>query len=76
LQNSLTESDFLNSQILIHRQTTASGQLDYGQVYIVKMDLLKKKSTSNIRPLHAELEHLSPCVRDKVPAIQSVAIRL
>jgi predicted dehydrogenase len=62
-QNSLTEADFLNNEILIHRQTTANYTTDYGQVLYRQDGLIEKVYTSNIEPLHAELEHFVSCVR-------------
>ena len=56
-KNSLTEADFLNNEILIHRQTTANCMTDYGQVLYRQDGLIEKVSTCNIEPLHAELEH-------------------
>ncbi len=62
-KNSLTEADFLNNEILIHRQTTANCMTDYGQVLYRQDGLIEKVSTCNIEPLHAELEHFVQCVR-------------
>ena len=62
-KNSLTEADFLNHEILIHRQTTANYMTDYGQVLYRQDGLIEKVYTSNIEPLHAELEHFVNCVR-------------
>lgn len=62
-KNSLTEADFLNNEILIHRQTTANYRTDYGQVLYQQDGLIEKVYTSNIEPLHAELEHFVGCVR-------------
>jgi predicted dehydrogenase len=62
-KNSLTEADFLNNDILIHRQTTAHYTTDYGQVLYRQDGLIEKVYTSNIEPLHAELEHFVHCVR-------------
>ncbi|OAB58969.1 oxidoreductase [Phormidium willei BDU 130791] len=62
-QTSLTEADFLNNEILIHRQTTANTSTDYGQVLYRQDGLIEKVRTSNIEPLHAELEHFVNCVR-------------
>ena len=59
----LTEADFLNNEILIHRQTTANYTTDYGQVLYRQDGLIEKVYTSNIEPLHAELEHFVSCVR-------------
>ncbi len=62
-RHSLTEADFLNNEILIHRQTTANYTTDYGQVLYRQDGLIEKVYTSNIEPLHAELEHFVSCVR-------------
>ncbi len=62
-RNCLTEADFLNHEILIHRQTTANYSTDYGQVLYRQDGLIEKVYTSNIEPLHAELEHFVSCVR-------------
>lgn len=62
-KNSLTEADFLNNEILIHRQTTANYTTDYGQILYRQDGLIEKVYTSNIEPLHAELEHFVNCVR-------------
>lgn len=62
-KNSLIESDFLNNEILVHRQTTANCLTDYGQVLYRQDGLIEKVYTSNIEPLHAELEHFVACVR-------------
>jgi predicted dehydrogenase len=62
-RNSLTEADFLNNEILIHRQTTANCLTDHGQVLYRQDGLIEKVYTSNIEPLHAELEHFVSCVR-------------
>lgn len=62
-KNSLTEADFLNHEILIHRQTTANCMTDYGQVLYRQDGLIEKVYTSNIEPLNAELEHFVNCVR-------------
>jgi len=61
-KNSLTEADFLNHEILIHRQTTANCMMEYGQVLYRQDGLIEKVYTSNIEPLHAELEHFVHCV--------------
>lgn len=62
-KNSLTDADFLDNEILIHRQTTANCSTDYGQVLYRQDGLIEKVYTSNIEPLHAELEHFVNCVR-------------
>lgn len=62
-RNSLTEADFLNNKIEIHRQTTENCMADYGQVMYRQDGLIEKVYTSNTEPLHAELEHFVHCVR-------------
>ncbi len=66
-KNSLVEADFLNHQILIHRQTTSNYMTEYGQVLYRQDGLIEKVSTTNIEPLHAELEHFIHCVRGGEP---------
>jgi predicted dehydrogenase len=61
-KNSLTEADFLNNEILIHRQTQADYTTDYGQILYRQDGLIEKVYTSRIEPLHAELEHFVGCV--------------
>lgn len=65
-KNSLVEADFLNHEMLIHRQTTANWSTDYGQVLYRQDGLIEKVYTSNIEPLHAELEHFVSCVRGQM----------
>ena len=62
-KSSLTEADFLNNEILIHRQVQANCMTDYGQVLYRQDGLIEKVHTSNIEPLHAELEHFVSCAR-------------
>lgn len=62
-RDSLTEADFLNNEILINRQTTANTMTNYGQVLYRQDGLIEKVYTSNIEPLHAELEHFVNCVK-------------
>ena len=62
-KNSLIEADFLNNEILIHRQTTGNYTTNYGQILYRQDGLIEKVYTSNIEPLHAELEHFVNCVR-------------
>lgn len=66
-QQSLTEANFLTNEILIHRQTTANCRTDYGQVLYRQDGLIERVSTTNIEPLHAELEHFVHCVRGGMP---------
>ncbi|MCS6959388.1 MAG: Gfo/Idh/MocA family oxidoreductase [Pseudanabaenaceae cyanobacterium SKYGB_i_bin29] len=68
-KNSLTEADFLNNEILIHRQTVTANA-DYSQVLYRRDGLIEKVYTSNIEPLYAELEHFAACVRGgKQPSV-------
>ncbi|WP_051039799.1 Gfo/Idh/MocA family protein [Synechococcus sp. PCC 7336] len=62
-KDSLTEADFLNNEILIHRQTTANYTTEYGQVLYRQDGLIEKVYTQNVEPLSAELEHFVQCVR-------------
>lgn len=62
-KNSLTEADFLNNEILIHRQIDANKTTEYGQVLYRQDGLIEKVHTSNIDKLSAELEHFLQCVR-------------
>lgn len=62
-QNSLVEADFLNNEILIHRQTKANYTTERGQVLYRQNGLIEQVQTSNIEPLHAELEHFVNCIR-------------
>ncbi len=62
-QNALIEADFLDNEILIHRQTTADYTTNYGQVLYRQDGLIEKVYTSKIEPLYAELEHFVGCIR-------------
>lgn len=62
-KNALIEADFLDNEILIHRQTTADYTTNYGQVLYRQDGLIEKVYTSKIEPLYAELEHFVSCVR-------------
>jgi len=62
-KNALIEADFLNNEILVHRQTTADYTTNYGQILYRQDGLIEKVYTSKIEPLHAELEHFVSCVR-------------
>jgi len=73
-KTSLTEADFLNNEILIHRQTTANYSTDYGQVLYRQDGSIEKVRTSNIEPLHAELEHFVNCVRGGEQALRALRL--
>jgi len=62
-QKALIEADFLENEILIHRQTTADYTTNYGQVLYRQDGLIEKVYTSQIEPLYAELDHFVSCIR-------------
>jgi predicted dehydrogenase len=62
-QNALIEADFLNNEISIYRQNSASPTPDYGQPLYQRDCLIEKVHTDNIDKLNAELEHFINCVR-------------
>jgi predicted dehydrogenase len=66
-KNSFTETDFLKNEILIHRQFHSNYSTEYGQVLYRQDASIEKVYTSNIEPLHAELEHFVNCVRGGEP---------
>jgi predicted dehydrogenase len=66
-QKSFTEADFLKNEILIHRHLNANYSTEYGQVLYRQDSSIEKVYTSNIEPLHAELEHFVNCVRGGEP---------
>jgi virulence factor len=59
---SLTEANFLNNEILIHRHHSEKFN-EYHQGLYRQDGLIEKVYTSNIEPLYAELEHFVNCVR-------------
>jgi predicted dehydrogenase len=61
-RHSLTEANFLNNEILIHRHN-ADRLNEYHQGLYRQDGLIEKVFTSNIEPLYAELEHFVNCVR-------------
>lgn len=60
-KHSLTEADFLNNEILIHRHLPGQPT---GQVLYRQDELVERVYASNIEPLQAELEHFVHCVRE------------
>jgi predicted dehydrogenase len=59
-QNSLTEADFLNKEILIHRQAGPS----YSPVGRYRAEeVIERIQTRNVESLQAELDHFVACVR-------------
>jgi virulence factor len=60
--HSLTEANFLNNEILIHRHN--ADKLNEFHPGLYRQDgLIEKVFTSNVEPLYAELEHFVNCVR-------------
>jgi predicted dehydrogenase len=59
-QNSLTEADFLNKEILIHRQASPS-YIPTGR-YRAE-EVIERIQTRNVESLQAELDHFVGCVR-------------
>jgi predicted dehydrogenase len=59
-KQSLTEADFLNQEILVHRHVVAppNPQLSYRQD-----GLIERVAITPIEPLQAELEHFVQCIR-------------
>lgn len=62
-KRSLTEADFLDNEILIHRQAHAYSQSSFGQSCYRQDGIVEKVAISRIEPLYAELEHFVACVR-------------
>ncbi len=61
-EHSLIETDFLQNEILIHRnqQTNLTAQ----QQVLYKQDgITEKVCTSNVEPIYAEIEHFVNCIR-------------
>jgi predicted dehydrogenase len=82
-KRSLTEADFLNSEIQIHRQSNHNhGAISHsinniatnnavsfgGMPTFYRQDgIIEKVAIGRIEPLHAELEHFVACVRGGLP---------
>ena len=76
-KRSLTEADFLNNEIQIHRQSanTHSGSgiainnaVSFGMPNFYRQDgIIEKVAIGRVEPLHAELEHFMACVRGGLP---------
>lgn len=62
-KNAFIATDFLNNEISIYRQNTASPTDDYGQALYQRDYVIEKVHTDHIDKLHAELEHFTNCVR-------------
>ena len=62
-KRSFTEADFLDNEILIHRQLQGNYPQAYGKVLYRQDGLIERVHTRNTEPLHAELEHFVSCVR-------------
>lgn len=62
-QQSLTEADFLNKEILIHRQAGHPYGATYAQGRYRPDEMIERIQTRNVESLQAELEHFANCVR-------------
>ncbi|MEB3294951.1 MAG: Gfo/Idh/MocA family oxidoreductase [Synechococcales bacterium] len=62
-KRSLTEADFLDNEILIHRQAHAYSQSSFGHSCYRQDGIVEKVAISRVEPLYAELEHFVACVR-------------
>jgi predicted dehydrogenase len=60
-QRSLTEADFLNQEILVHRHIRT--QTSHTQPLYRQDGIIERVAIPNIEPLQAELEHFVNCVR-------------
>ncbi len=61
--NSLIETDFLTNEILIHRHQSQSLALEQQQLAYQRDGITEKVYTSNVEPIHAEIEHFVSCIR-------------
>ncbi len=82
-KGSLTEADFLNSEIQIHRQSShnhgaisqsvnniaTNNAVSFGGMptFYRQDGIIEKVAIGRIEPLHAELEHFVACVRGGLP---------
>jgi predicted dehydrogenase len=62
-KNALVEANFLNNEILVHRQAPANYLHPHGQVLYQQDGVIEKVYIGTIEPLYAELEHFVHCVR-------------
>ncbi len=62
-KNSFTEANFLNNEILIHRQNSGNSTNDDRQVFYRQDGLIERVYINNVDALRAELEHFVNCVR-------------
>ncbi len=62
-KNSLIETDFLHSDIAVHRYPTGNLPTKNHHQFYRQDGLIEKVYTSNIEPLYAELEHFVSCIR-------------
>lgn len=74
-KRSLTEADFLNNEIQIHRSSNgipsslgAVGPASFTRPNLYRQDgIIEKVAIGRVEPLHAELEHFVACVRGGLP---------
>ncbi|MGI0491202.1 Gfo/Idh/MocA family oxidoreductase [Alkalinema pantanalense CENA528] len=62
-QRSLTEADFLNHEIKIHRQAHAYNSSSFGKSFYRQDGIVEQVAIGRTEPLYAELEHFAACVR-------------
>jgi len=62
-KNSLIETDFLTNEILIHRHQTQNLSPERQKVFYQQDGITEKVYTSNVEPIHAEIEHFVNCIR-------------
>ena len=62
-KNSLIETDFLTNEIFIHRHQSQSLALERQKVFYQQDGITEKVYTSNVEPIHAEIEHFVNCIR-------------
>ncbi len=71
-KRSLTEADFLNNEIQIHRSNTgipsSLGPTSFSRPTLYRQDgIVEKVAIGRVEPLYAELEHFIACVRGGLP---------
>ncbi|MEL6927183.1 MAG: Gfo/Idh/MocA family oxidoreductase [Cyanobacteria bacterium J06600_6] len=62
-KNSLIETDFLTNEILIHRHQSQNFSAEQQKVFYQQDGTTEKVYTSNVEPIHAEIEHFVNCIR-------------
>lgn len=62
-KDSLIETNFLTNEILIHRHQETNLKGDGQKIYYQQDGITEKVYTSNVEPIHAEIEHFVNCIR-------------